>query len=1272
MATPLIAGTAALVRQYAIERGGVTNPSAALVKAMLIGGARSLTPGQYGTGSTREIPTLTPNNVEGWGQPDIEATVHPSGRMVRLFDRISPASGATNAFAVTVTVSNTPLDIALAWIDYPATAGAGVMRVNDLDLLVTAPDGSTLFPNGRTSRDTLNTVETLRVAAAQTGVYQVSVIGAAVPFTGGASALYVRGAIDAPPVIVHTPLAAQTAGISPYPIAFQVQSLTALTNNEARLFWTCGTASAATGTWQNVTAHWASNALYLAALPFQPPATHVYYYLQVDAGAYSIRLPQPAPAAPFSFYVDVAVPLTIEGAPARFGEVSPAYGTTNAIANVPFHVSAPSSVSLSNGFRRACVGWTGTGSVPSVSGTNAAELTLNQPSSLTWQWQEGFALTNRYLRADTGELLEEQVTWHAAGSYASTVTAPDLGLVDNTTLYAFCGWRVDGVRWPDATSASPNPASGILMTRPLLATADYLPYDQDTDLNYLSDWWELRYFGSATAGLLDGDDLDGDGWLNLGEFMDNTDPRNPDSQPTPPEITIHALAPFQPSRPPWSISADVTDNFTVVQALLIWRERNDTAWQTNVMTWVSNNTYVASLSPPSHGAKRVDYYVSACDLIGYYISSYCAITPVYSVIGDYDAPWMSVSPLSFPTFELSTAATNDALTIANLAGPDLAWTARVATATAPFAATNGAWSHTGSNDRWHVDTNRTWNGAAVWYCGDAAQRRYLDGCHAWLDSPTFRVGPGGGLLFRQWIKTERYSDTHFWDGAILSVSTNNGASFTLIEPVGGYPYQIYPNAEAPFPANQPCLAGSGEGWQTVHLDLSALAGSDVIVRFEFGSDLSTVDEGWYIADVTPLSYDAPLPPWFIPQGAWSGVLPDTWSAPAAFRIDPTAIAYGDEVSVYLRVTGNDPTCSPLVPITLQRGHFVTVEARGPGTAVTDHTFLFRDALATVNLQAATGAYLYCITINGIPQQGIYDYATLAKTLSFVNLTEDKHVVAWFDYRICTLSIASAYSSATPTVGAYAFPYGTPISASVVAPLQLADPIRLDCGGWTLSGHSPTTGSTAQVSFILTNSAVLTWNWHYSFKVSAFANPGGTVAPASAWYRDGSFAIITAYPADYYHFYSWLGNTNGANTSTASLSLEMVEPRTVTATFAPNLTPAHSVPEYWLAAHGWTQAFEAAAETDADSDGMATWAEWRADTDPTNRLSLLALTALQPLSNAWSVAWIGGILRTQILEYAGAPAGPWSTAYTNLPPTSMTNSLLLPATGTNRFYRIHIP
>ena len=1272
MATPLVAGTAALVRQYAIERGGVTNPSAALVKAMLIGGARSLTPGQYGTGTTREIPAASPNNVEGWGQPDIEATVHPAGRMVRLYDRISAAAGTTNTFPVTVTVSNTPLDIALAWIDYPATAGAGVTRVNDLDLLVTAPDGATLFPNGGSARDILNTVETLRVPAAQIGVYQVRVIGYAVPYAGGAAALYVRGGIDEQPIIVHTPLPAQTVGTPSYTAAFLVQSLATLTNGEARLLWTAGTASAATGSWQTLTATWTGGAGYQATIPSQTPGTYIHYYLQVLTGGHDARLPKTAPAATFAFYIGSPLELIVNGFPARFGTVAPPYGTNTIISGVPYGASASLSITLSNGVRRTCAGWTGTGDVPASGATNAFTFLLSQPSSLTWQWQAEYVLTNRTRLADTGSLLGEVAIWHAADSYASTETAPDLGLV-GTNLYAFCGWYVDGLRWPDAISTSKNPATGILMSRPRQARGDYLPFWRDTNGNLLSDWWELRYWGTTNASVSAGDDLDGDGWINLREFLDNTDPRDPASEPTPPVINFTPLAPFQTARCPWAVQALITDNLTVKQALLIWRERDDTTWQTNAMTWVSGNSYEAALAPPSHGAKRVDYFLSACDLLGYYEPQFCTFSPVYSVAGDYEIPWLSVTPQDFPTFELSMSPTNAALNVANLAGPDLVWTASVAAASASFAATNSAWAHHGDNDLWHVDTNRTWNGDAVWYCGDPVTRRYLNGCLAWLDTPSFRVGGGGGLLFRQWIKTEPDADAlHFWDGAVLRISTDGGATFTLVQPAGGYPYQITPNQQSPFPANQPCLAGTGTGWQTVLLDLAAFAGQDVIVRFEFGSDLATIDEGWYIANVTPFSGDEPLPPWLLPQGAWRGVLPDTWSAPVGFSLDPTALAYDDEAVACLRVTSNDPTSAPLIPLTVRRGHFVTAEAMGPGTAISDLSFLFRNASATVNLQAETGAYLYGVTINGVPQQGVYDFTTVSQALTFANLTEDQHVVAWFSYRTLGLSISTPYSTATPASGSYTLPYGTLINASVVAPLPLADTIRRDCGGWTLTGHTPSTGTTSQVSFVLTNNAALTWNWHISFKLTALAGPNGAVSPTNSWHQQGYTAIVTSYPSSYYHLLEWLGDTAGAGLDGASLILPMIEPRTVTASFAPNLTPTHGVPEYWLAAYGWNEAFDTAAESDADSDGMATWKEWRADTDPTNRFSLLALTTLQPASNSWALTWIGGVIRTQQVEFANAPVGPWHPIFTNLPPTSVTNSLTPTSPTSNGFYRIFIP
>lgn len=63
MATPLTAGAAALVRQYYMGNKSLSSPSAALVKATLLNGAREITPGQYGTGPL--LPPVFSDNLEG-------------------------------------------------------------------------------------------------------------------------------------------------------------------------------------------------------------------------------------------------------------------------------------------------------------------------------------------------------------------------------------------------------------------------------------------------------------------------------------------------------------------------------------------------------------------------------------------------------------------------------------------------------------------------------------------------------------------------------------------------------------------------------------------------------------------------------------------------------------------------------------------------------------------------------------------------------------------------------------------------------------------------------------------------------------------------------------------------------------------------------------------------------------------------------------------------------------------------------------------------------
>ncbi|NCA83594.1 MAG: hypothetical protein EOM72_12795, partial [Opitutae bacterium] len=215
MATPLTAGAAGLARQWVTTTGGITNPSAALLKALLINGARNMSPGQYGTGSSREIPAVRPSNVQGWGHVDLYNTLQPSAnQFLDLYDTNSLSTGQTNTFTLTVGAPSTnKFVLAMVYSDYWAAIGAGRKLVNDLDLTVQKPSGAYLYANGRTSVDATNNVEMIEFAADETGSYTVRVAARTVPYgTTQAYALVIRG-----PEADETP-AAPVFGANPGPL----------------------------------------------------------------------------------------------------------------------------------------------------------------------------------------------------------------------------------------------------------------------------------------------------------------------------------------------------------------------------------------------------------------------------------------------------------------------------------------------------------------------------------------------------------------------------------------------------------------------------------------------------------------------------------------------------------------------------------------------------------------------------------------------------------------------------------------------------------------------------------------------------------------------------------------------------------------------------------------------------------------------------------------------------------------------------------------------
>lgn len=215
MATPHVAGCAALVRQWLLERRGEfagVLPSGAMLKAILTGGAEEI-----GNGYTRMD--------QGFGRVNLAETLAPSNRCVKLFDWIPFSEGSRATYSVTLT-NAAPFEAQLVWTDYPAELSAGVAMgaaiVNDLDLVVeNKATGERWYGNGVYGGDRTNTVEAVRIPSAAPGEYSVMVIGENVGHDsteGGAAALYVRGAFAATrrvEVAASGPSSLVVSGLSP-------------------------------------------------------------------------------------------------------------------------------------------------------------------------------------------------------------------------------------------------------------------------------------------------------------------------------------------------------------------------------------------------------------------------------------------------------------------------------------------------------------------------------------------------------------------------------------------------------------------------------------------------------------------------------------------------------------------------------------------------------------------------------------------------------------------------------------------------------------------------------------------------------------------------------------------------------------------------------------------------------------------------------------------------------------------------------------------------
>jgi hypothetical protein len=175
---PAVAGAAALVRQWFINKG-MTPPSPAMTKAVLMNGA------QYLTGVSAN-DALWSNN-QGMGGVQLGRTFANVGRFLR--DQVSgdlfTASGQQRTFNTSIADAAVPTRVTLAWTDAPGPT-TGNAYVNDLNLEVTL-NGTLLYKGNNFSNaysftggsaDPRNNVESVFLPVGTSGSLGITITAA--------------------------------------------------------------------------------------------------------------------------------------------------------------------------------------------------------------------------------------------------------------------------------------------------------------------------------------------------------------------------------------------------------------------------------------------------------------------------------------------------------------------------------------------------------------------------------------------------------------------------------------------------------------------------------------------------------------------------------------------------------------------------------------------------------------------------------------------------------------------------------------------------------------------------------------------------------------------------------------------------------------------------------------------------------------------------------------------------------------------------------------
>jgi subtilisin family serine protease len=305
---------------------------------------------------------------------------------------------------------------------------------------------------------------------------------------------------------------------------------------------------------------------------------------------------------------------------------------------------------------------------------------------------------------------------------------------------------------------------------------------------------------------------------------------------TPPEIVHAPLSNSADLAGPYIVTATITDNVGVNPGEVSVVYNKNGGANTNIsMTALGGDVYQAAIPGPSVLGDVYNYYIIARDIAA--------------------VPNTGRDPASgFHTFTIVDYYEWD------------------------FEGNDGGFAVTGPDWEWGAPTSgpgNAYSGVNVWATKLAAN--YSSSSNSKLDLPVLTVPSShtyAMLSFWQWYATEAT-----YDGGNVKISTDGGATWTILTPDIGYKGTASSlNAGIP---GEPCFMGTtvGNFWHKATFDLTPYKGQVVRIRFHFGSDSSLNYAGWYADDVRVEGVEDTAPPAFVsttvPASTWDTVGPYT-------------------------------------------------------------------------------------------------------------------------------------------------------------------------------------------------------------------------------------------------------------------------------------------------------------------------------------------------------------------------------------------------------------